>query len=186
MRFSGAERCITCWDQTFLGDYDAPNHFLIQNLQTDKGKARIDGVESDRCETNPGACDLFHACVHECAGGKNPFDYEECLDVCDKLISTFIQDGEDFTCTRDAALLGVSAKHLAFSGGSTGRAVAGMAITGLGRESAKIRHDVKKDPPDELREAGVRAAGSLLGSKDSGRKTRTQRQPDLDEEIPAE
>ncbi len=43
-RFSGTKRCITCWDQTLLSDYDAPNHFLLQTLQSDKGKARIDGV----------------------------------------------------------------------------------------------------------------------------------------------
>ena len=49
VRFSGTERCITCWDQTLLGDYDAPNHFLVDNLQTDKGKARIDGLGSTVC-----------------------------------------------------------------------------------------------------------------------------------------
>ncbi|MCO6436493.1 MAG: hypothetical protein J5J06_05345 [Phycisphaerae bacterium] len=45
-KFSGTERCITCWDQTLLRFYDAPNHFLLQNLQTNKGKARIDGIRS--------------------------------------------------------------------------------------------------------------------------------------------
>lgn len=49
--FSGAFRCITCWDQTLLGDYGIPNHFLLANLQTDKGKARIDGVFSQVCDT---------------------------------------------------------------------------------------------------------------------------------------
>jgi hypothetical protein len=49
VRFSGTERCITCWDQTLLRDYEAPNHFLRQNLQTDKGKARIDGLGSTVC-----------------------------------------------------------------------------------------------------------------------------------------
>ncbi len=49
--FSGAFRCITCWDQTLLGDYGIPNHFLLANLQTDKGKARIDGVASQVCDT---------------------------------------------------------------------------------------------------------------------------------------
>jgi len=29
-----------------VGNYDAPNHFLIENLQTDKGKARINGMAS--------------------------------------------------------------------------------------------------------------------------------------------
>jgi hypothetical protein len=50
VKFSGTDRCITCWDQTLLRDYDLPNHFLRQNLQTDKGRARIDGLESQVCD----------------------------------------------------------------------------------------------------------------------------------------
>ena len=49
VKFSGTERCITCWDQALLGNYEAPNHFLADNLQTDKGKARIDGMGSTVC-----------------------------------------------------------------------------------------------------------------------------------------
>jgi hypothetical protein len=49
-KFSGTERCITCWDQTLLSDYDPPNHFLSENLQTNKGKARIDGIGSPVCD----------------------------------------------------------------------------------------------------------------------------------------
>jgi len=52
VKFSGTHRCITCWDQTLLRDYDIPNHFLRDNLQTDKGKARIDGLASQLCD-NP-------------------------------------------------------------------------------------------------------------------------------------
>ncbi len=48
-RFSGTGRCVACWDQTPLSLYEAPNHFLIQNLQTDRGKARIDAVAADAC-----------------------------------------------------------------------------------------------------------------------------------------
>jgi len=44
--FSGTHRCITCWDQTLLGLYDSPNHFPLQFLQTDHGKARIEGEAS--------------------------------------------------------------------------------------------------------------------------------------------
>jgi hypothetical protein len=50
LKLSGAFRCVTCWDQTLLSDYGVPNHFLIQTLQTDHGKARIDGVASQECE----------------------------------------------------------------------------------------------------------------------------------------
>jgi len=46
--FSG-HRCIACWDQTLLEFYGIPNHFLLQNLQTDHGKARINGVANELC-----------------------------------------------------------------------------------------------------------------------------------------
>ena len=58
VRFSGTERCITCWDQTLLSQYGAPNHFLITNLHTDKGKTRIDGVSSIRCSSSVNAAML--------------------------------------------------------------------------------------------------------------------------------
>jgi len=52
-RFSGTEKCIECWDQTLASNYPAPNHLLVQNLQTNKGKARIEGIAS-----NIAACPL--------------------------------------------------------------------------------------------------------------------------------
>ncbi|MCP3903782.1 MAG: hypothetical protein GY715_09120 [Planctomycetes bacterium] len=52
VKFSGAHRCVTCWDQTLLGDYGVPNHFLLQHLQTDHGKARIDGKASQVCDVD--------------------------------------------------------------------------------------------------------------------------------------
>jgi hypothetical protein len=51
VRFSGTEKCITCWDQALLSGYAATNHFLLGNLQTDKGKARINGEASTVCDT---------------------------------------------------------------------------------------------------------------------------------------
>lgn len=51
-KFPGTRRCTTCWDQTWLSDFDVPNHFLRANLQTNKGKARIDGVASSICADN--------------------------------------------------------------------------------------------------------------------------------------
>ncbi len=48
-KFSGTERCITCWDQALLSNYDDPNHFLLRSIQTDKGRARIDGLASSVC-----------------------------------------------------------------------------------------------------------------------------------------
>ena len=50
VKFSNTERCITCWDQELLSMYDAPNSFLREHLQTNKGKARIDGMQSMLCE----------------------------------------------------------------------------------------------------------------------------------------
>jgi hypothetical protein len=49
VKFSGTHRCLTCWDQTLLSRYDAPNHFLRPFLQTEHGKARIDGHAADVC-----------------------------------------------------------------------------------------------------------------------------------------
>ncbi|MDY7107723.1 MAG: hypothetical protein SYC29_03715 [Planctomycetota bacterium] len=46
-QFSGTHRCITCWDQTLLGNYDSPNHFPVEFLQTDHGSARINGEAAD-------------------------------------------------------------------------------------------------------------------------------------------
>jgi len=50
VKFSGAYRCVTCWDQTLLDDYGVPNHFLLYTLQSSAGKARIDGIASPLCE----------------------------------------------------------------------------------------------------------------------------------------
>ena len=49
-KFSGTGRCVTCWDETLLRNYGSPNHFLIENLHTDKGRARIDGMTSPVCD----------------------------------------------------------------------------------------------------------------------------------------
>ena len=48
--FSGTTRCVTCWDQTLLSNYELPNHFMMATIHTDKGKARIDGVQSTLCD----------------------------------------------------------------------------------------------------------------------------------------
>ncbi|MBU0717378.1 MAG: C10 family peptidase [Planctomycetes bacterium] len=49
VKFSGPQRCITGWDQTWLADYEPPDHFLTTFLGTDKGKARIDGMADVGC-----------------------------------------------------------------------------------------------------------------------------------------
>lgn len=86
-KFSGTERCVTCWDQTLLRFYDAPNHFLLENLQTNKGKARIDGIRSAVVCDEPAIFD---------DGGN---------EISPAIIS------------QATALLGVSMKYLRFDGG---------------------------------------------------------------------
>jgi hypothetical protein len=49
VRFSGTERCMECWDQIWLSQFDAPNHFVHASLQTDRGRARVDGIASNLC-----------------------------------------------------------------------------------------------------------------------------------------
>lgn len=49
IKFSGAHRCVVCWDATALFDYGTPNHFRIDTLQTDQGVARVNGEESPLC-----------------------------------------------------------------------------------------------------------------------------------------
>ena len=74
VRFSGTARCITCWDQTLLGEYDAPNHFLLPNLHTDKGRARIDGIQSAVCEDVSRATPLLGVAMREIVfAGVPPF-----------------------------------------------------------------------------------------------------------------
>jgi hypothetical protein len=51
--FSGTVRCITHWDQTLLSLYGSDisaNQFGFGTLHTDKGKARIDGIQSQLCD----------------------------------------------------------------------------------------------------------------------------------------
>lgn len=54
VHFSGTERCITCWDLTLMESYTTfgvANHFHADMLQTDRGKARVQGLASQVCDT---------------------------------------------------------------------------------------------------------------------------------------
>lgn len=60
VRFSGTEKCVTCWDWAPLAQYVAPsepNHFLYINLQTPMGRARINGIASTVCPSATGSKD---------------------------------------------------------------------------------------------------------------------------------
>jgi hypothetical protein len=48
-RFSGTQHLVTCWHQRLLSDLGLPNNFIRSALQTDKGKARINGLPSLNC-----------------------------------------------------------------------------------------------------------------------------------------
>jgi len=50
VKLTNMDRCVTCWDQLLYENYGVPNQFLLANLQTDKGKAQIDGLASQLCD----------------------------------------------------------------------------------------------------------------------------------------
>ncbi len=55
VHFSGTERCVTGWDLTPLESYTTfgvANHFHVEMLQTDRGKARVQGLASTVCDTD--------------------------------------------------------------------------------------------------------------------------------------
>ncbi|MBI1825835.1 MAG: hypothetical protein HYR83_05560 [Planctomycetes bacterium] len=125
-RLSGTERCVTCWDQTLLSKYADPNNFIIDNLQTDVGKARIDGIASSRCD-NPD------------------------LNCNDRVNSSQIADGTvpSLGCSLNLPILGVASKLLAISGTTCGDAAAtGSAHIGLGTEPAAMLYDIVRDDQD--------------------------------------
>ncbi|MEM7228855.1 MAG: hypothetical protein AAF432_08575 [Planctomycetota bacterium] len=51
-KFSGTDRCITCWDKTLVNFIAPPNSLVLQTLQTNVGKARIDGLQSMLCDVD--------------------------------------------------------------------------------------------------------------------------------------
>ncbi len=125
-RFSGTERCVTCWDQTLLGDYEVPDNFLRHNLQTDVGKARVDGIHSIRCD-QPGL---------DC-GNRNGFDQIA---------------GDPPTiegCSLDIAIIGVASRLLAIEGTSCGdSAASGSTLVGMGSEPGVILYDIIEGPAE--------------------------------------
>jgi hypothetical protein len=74
VKFSGSHRCIACWDQTLLSDYELPNHFLLQHLQTDMGKARIDGLASALCPESEQAALIGISATHLRFDGGDDYD----------------------------------------------------------------------------------------------------------------
>jgi hypothetical protein len=126
VKFSGAYRCITCWDETLLSNYGIPNHFLLQNLQTDCGKARIDGLYSQLCnlDFDPSNNNNF------------PFPPAPGDNI----------DPRDIV-SEDAAIIGLVAKQLSFDGGAA-FAAAGTNMHGMGVQSAVVQYDTLSSPPE--------------------------------------
>jgi hypothetical protein len=125
VKFSGAFRCITCWDQQLLSLYDIPDggplHFHVDNLQTDHGKARIDGLASQLCD----------------------FDYDQGDGL------PLGADPRDIVSV-DAAILGVSARMLRIDPGldSGKRAASGNNLVGMGVQDALIQYDPVGGSPE--------------------------------------
>lgn len=119
-KFSGTRRCTCCWDGTDLSAYvrDAslPNHFLRTKLGTNKGSARLDGVDSDEC------------------------NYEEICAVDDmrRPIRGFKPCVGRMPGT---PLSGVAVKELTFTGTIEKIERAGSNLVGVGQESSVIRYD---------------------------------------------
>jgi hypothetical protein len=161
-KLSNTRRCITCWDQSLLSLFNAPNTFLLANLQSDKGKARIDGKQADECEDN-------------CFRGERgePLPIGDLLELLGDLFNDI-----DVVCSQDAALLGVASKILTFSGPANQRALAGSPLVGMGVESATIQYDII-DPPGSLRDDAMRRigrtpAGEKLDRLDTGSNRRPE------------
>lgn len=132
-KLSGAYRCITCWDQTLLENYGIPNHFLLLTLQTDHGKARVDGLASQLCDL-----DLYGP------GGPGT-----------------TPDGILDVVSQPAALLGLVAKHLTFDAGAD-YARAGTNMFGLGTENAVILYDPEGAPPEQTDGGVAKAADQVI------------------------
>jgi uncharacterized repeat protein (TIGR01451 family) len=131
VKFSETHRCITCWDQQLLSLYGTPNSFLLDHLQTDHGKARVDGKASQVCNVDVDPGDG----AFPPADPANP------------------QPGEsnhpDDVVSQDAALLGVTARMLTFDGAGGDAGAAGSNMWVLGCQDAEVQADEMSSPPPE-------------------------------------
>ena len=150
-KFSGTRRCICCWDQTMLSDWvrsvAIPNHFTRNRLGTDKGKARLDGVESTECDYVElcGTTATTKRCNNSQLLPPPLVADGERRDFC---------DSEEFrrSQSQPAAILGLATKFLAFTP-SGDHATSGLNLIGAGYEPADIQFDAMFGP-QEVRESG--------------------------------
>jgi hypothetical protein len=158
---SGTTRCVTCWDQTLLSAYSfdngLDNNFMLLDLGTDKGKARIDGQASFDCDNLFVPPDLDDAILdwllndRTCEPGINVPGTGNGIEMC---CPYSIND------SRDVSLLGVAAKILKFSGAATGTTWAGMNLVGAGQQTGQILFDVPA-PPEPVRNGSGTPAQSV-------------------------
>jgi hypothetical protein len=130
LKFSGLHRCVTCWDQTLISQYTnagPANHLTLQNLQTDHGKARIDGLQSQLCDVD--------------FDPNNNADFPFPPGVGDPV------DDRDIV-SQAASLLGVKASYLTFGAG-TAYARAGGNLVGMGTQNGVIQADGVGAPPSD-------------------------------------
>lgn len=52
VQFSGSQKCVSFWDETMLANYQAPNHFTLAAVTTNKVRARINGAASVTCSSS--------------------------------------------------------------------------------------------------------------------------------------
>lgn len=124
--YSGTTRCVTHWDQTLLSQWNIPNQFLKSVSNVDKGKARIDGIQST-------VCDYLDFGFDEYGWGNWDWKHEQ---------------------SQNSSLLGVANRILAFSGGFTGRTDSAETLVGQGTQAAQIKHDIFV-PPSTLIDGSV-------------------------------
>ncbi|MCP3905544.1 MAG: hypothetical protein GY715_18110 [Planctomycetes bacterium] len=152
VKFSGAHRCITCWDQTTLDQYEIPNHFLMQNLQTDHGKARIDGQQSQVCDVDVDPDDgIFPP-----------------ADPCNPVIGGVGEESHhpDDVVSMDVALLGVVARLLTYDGGADND-TAGTNLIGMGTDiECRIYYDEMAPPPEAVIPDDIDELIEILGGTD--------------------
>ncbi|MGB0715181.1 MAG: hypothetical protein ACPGXK_04840 [Phycisphaerae bacterium] len=136
---SHTDHCLSCWDQIMLSDISLPNNFMLNTLQTDKGKSRIEG------EASPTVCDQTFCCPrgHTSCMEEYEFEYGERAPL----------------CSEDAPLVGTVLKVIEFTGADEA-ALAGVSLVGQGREAGVIKSDLPS-PPEPAQEAPDRRRGSL-------------------------
>ncbi len=102
IRFSGASRCFCSWDQTLLSEFNGPtiagNHFVRDNIQTDRGKARFNGSGG--------------AGGYGCDFGTQPAPL---LGVAQQIVSFLTPEGDVETTTVGLAGIGAEAGQLNYA-----------------------------------------------------------------------